>query len=78
MNMARILCVDKKLRTKAKYCKIQSAWKNSQESNISYLLIRKCKYDYHEVTTVTFREDDPKTKTVPKISTQNAIKEEPF
>lgn len=76
--MARTLWVGKKLSTKAKYCKVQSAWKNFQESNISYLLILKCKYAYHEVTTVTFREDDPKTKTVPKISTQNSIKEEPF
>ena len=76
--MARTLWIDKKLSKKAKYCKMQSAWKNVQESNISYLLIRKCKYAYHEVTTVTFREHDPKTKIVPKISTQNAIKEELF
>ena len=48
------------------------------ESNISYLLIRKCKCVYHGVTTVTFTEDKPKMKSVPNISTQNTIKEESF
>ena len=33
---------------------------------------------YHGATIVTFMKDDLKMKSVPNISTQNAIKEESF
>ena len=55
---------------------IQYARKIFYENNISYLMIRKRKCAYHEVTI--FTEDDLKMKSLRNISTQNAIKGESF